>query len=191
LFSDAVFAIAMTILAVSLRLPLGTTDAGVAHALRVSVPSILAYFLSFVVIGRYWLTHHRYFRHIYRVDSTMLALNLAMLSIVAFLPFPTQVLGEYGHSRAAVIFYAASVALLGALATAGWAYASHGHRLIRPDTPARFVRLSLWRGGAVAAVFALSIPVALISPTAGEWFWLLLVVTNFALALVYGRLSDA
>jgi len=191
LFSDAVFAIAMTLLALSLRLPASTTRAGVAHALRASIPSILVYFLSFTVIGRYWLLHHRYFRHIRQVDSNLLVLNLAMLSMVAFLPFPTQVLGEYGHSRAAVIFYASSVALLGALATGLWAYASHAHRLVRPDTTVVFVRLSLWRGAAVATVFALSIPVALINARAGEWFWLLLIVTNFTLGRVYGRVSDA
>ena len=191
LFSDAVFAIAMTVLALSLHLPASTPQAGVAHALRASIPSILVYFLSFTVIGRYWLLHHRYFRRIRQVDSKLLVLNLAMLSMVAFLPFPTQVLGEYGHSRAAVIFYASSVALLGALATGLWAYASHAHRLIRPDTTEVFVKLSLWRGAAVATVFALSIPVALINAHAGEWFWLLLVVTNFTLARVYGRVSDA
>ncbi len=191
LFSDAVFAIAMTVLALSLHLPASTTQAGVAHALRASIPAILVYFLSFTVIGRYWLLHHRYFRHIRQVDSKLLVLNLAMLSMVAFLPFPTQVLGEYGHSRPAVIFYASSVASLGALAFALWAYASHAHRLIRPDTTEAFVRLSLWRGGAVATVFALSIPVALINARAGEWCWLLIVVANVTLARVYGRISHA
>jgi uncharacterized membrane protein len=191
LFSDAVFAIAMTVLALSLHLRAGTTESGVAHALRASIPSILVYFLSFAVIGRYWLTHHRYFRLIRRVDAKLLVLNLAMLSMVAFLPFPTQVLGEYGHSRAAVIFYAASVALLGALATGLWAYASYAHRLIRADTPDLYVRYWLWRGATVPVVFALSIPVALISPHAGEVFWLLLLFASFALARVYGRRSVA
>jgi TMEM175 potassium channel family protein len=191
LFSDAVFAIAMTVLALSLHLPASTTRAGVAHALRVAIPSILVYFLSFTVIGRYWLLHHRYFRHIRRVDSTLLALNLAMLSMVAFLPFPTQVLGAYGHSSAAVVFYASSVSLLGALAFGLWAYASHGHRLLRPDTTDAFIRLSLWRGGAVATVFALSIPVALVNARAGEWCWLFVAVANLTLARFYGRLSDA
>jgi uncharacterized membrane protein len=189
LFSDAVFAIAMTLLALSLHLRAGTTEAGVAHALRSSIPSILVYFLSFAVIGRYWFTHHRYFRLIRRVDSKLLVLNLAMLSLVAFLPFPTQVLGEYGHSRAAVIFYAASVALLGALATALWAYASYAHQLIRADTTDLYVRYWLWRGATVAVVFALSIPVALINARAAEWFWLLLLLASFTLARVYGRRS--
>jgi len=190
-FSDAVFAIAMTVLVVSLRLPADTTNAGVAAALRKELPSVYAYFLSFAVIGLYWVAHHRHFRLICRIDSTMLLLNLAALSLVAFLPFPTQVLGENTGSRAAVIFYAATVALLGALITGSWAYDCYHHRLIRPDTPDALVRHSLWRGVIVVAVFTLSIPVAFVHPHAAELFWLLIVPGRFVLHRAYGSIAGS
>ena len=77
-----------------------------------------------------------------------------------------------------MIFYVSSVALLGALALGLWAYASHAHRPLRPDTTEVFVTLSLWRGGTVATVFALSIPVARINARARECCWPLIVVAN-------------
>ncbi len=168
MFSDGVFAIAMTLLAVSLRLPDNVTSAGIPHALRHELPSILTYFLSFAVVGIYWLADHRYFGKIQAIDSRFLVLNLVVLSLVAFLPFPTTVLGEYATTTAAVIFYAASVALLGTAVTVLWAYASHGRRLLRPDTSDVFIRYTFWRGALAASVFALSIPVALISARAGR-----------------------
>jgi TMEM175 potassium channel family protein len=191
LFSDAVFAIAMTILAISLRLPDGTTNSGVAHALHEAIPAIGAYFLSFAVIGVYWLGHHRFFRHIARVDSKMLVLNLAVLSLVAFLPFPTQVLGVHGSSRAAVIFYAATVAVLGTIVSVSWAYAGWKGRLLLPGTPRSFVRHTLGRSLAVAAVFAASIPIALVNTEAAQFFWLLVLVSHEVLARFYGRISAA
>jgi uncharacterized membrane protein len=81
-FSDAVFAIAMTLLALTLSLPAGTTNADVASALHKSIPSMLTYALSFGVIAIYWLAHHRMFRYIRRLDATLLVLNLASLGAI-------------------------------------------------------------------------------------------------------------
>jgi uncharacterized membrane protein len=128
-FSDAVFAIAMTLLALSLRLPATTTDHGVARALGDALPSIYSYALSFTIIALYWLAHHRMFRYICRLNVVLLGINLATLGVVAFVPFPTSVLGDHGASTAAVVFYAATMAVLGALVTALWGYASHGASL--------------------------------------------------------------
>ena len=137
-FSDAVFAIAMTLLALSLRLPSTTKDRDVAQALVDALPSISSYVLSFAIIALYWLAHHRMFRYICRVDAVLLFLNLATLGVVAFVPFPTSVLGDHGNTTAAVVFYAATMVLLGGLASALWGYASHTRRLITADTPTGF-----------------------------------------------------
>jgi TMEM175 potassium channel family protein len=189
-FSDAVFAIAMTVLALSLKLPARTTDAGVAHALQDALPSIYTYVLSFAVVGLYWLAHHRMFRYITRFDSVLLALNLATLGTVAFTPFPTSVLGDHGNTTAAVVFYAATMSVLGGLVTVLWAYASRGYRLIAPTTPHAFIRHTLWRGAAVPVVFLGSIPIAFASPNAAEWFWLLIVVIRIVLRRRYGSVLE-
>jgi uncharacterized membrane protein len=185
-FSDAVFAIAMTVLALSLRLPSTTTDHGVARALEDALPSIYSYGLSFAIISLFWLAHHRMFRYICRLDVVLLVLNLAALGVVAFVPFPTSVLGEHGDTTAAVVFYASTMAVLGGLVTLLWGYASHEHHLIAAETPMVFVRHSLWRSLVVPAVFAASIPIAFADPSAAEWFWLTIVLFRFALRRRFG-----
>jgi uncharacterized membrane protein len=189
-FSDAVFAISITVLTLSLRLPAHTTNAGVAHALRKAIPSVFTYVLSFAVIGLYWIAHHRMFRYIDRLDATLLVLNLAALCVVAFVPFPTSVLGDHGNTTAAVVFYAATMCMLGGVVLALWIYAVHHHRLTKADTPALFVKHSLWRGVTVPVVFAASIPIAFADPHAAEWFWLIIVICPAFLRRQYGSVYD-
>jgi uncharacterized membrane protein len=187
-FSDAVFAISMTVLTLSLSIPARTTDAGVAHALREAMPSVFTYLLSFTVIGFYWLAHHRMFRYISRLDEVLLFLNLAMLAVVAFVPFPTSVLGDHGDTTAAVVFYAATMSRLGLLVSGLWFYAAHNHRLIVSNTPSRFSDHALWRSITVPAAFLVSIPIAFASPRAAEWFWLIIVVTRVLLRRRFGSI---
>ena len=189
-FSDAVFAIAMTVLALTLSIPAGTTDAGVAHALDKAIPSMFSYALSFAVIAIYWLTHHRMFRYIRRLDTTLLVLNLASLGAIAFVPFPTSVLGEHGSTTAAVVFYAATMGVLGGLVSAFWMYATHDRRFIRADTPPRFVNHALWRAISLPAVFVASIPIAFADPQAAKLFWLVIVVVRVLLRRQYGSIYD-
>jgi uncharacterized membrane protein len=187
-FSDAVFAIAMTVLALTLRLPAHTTDRGVPHALRQALPSVYSYALSFAVIGLYWLAHHRIFRFINRLDTALLVLNLSMLGFVAFVPFPTSVLGDHGHTTAAVVFYASTMAMLGSLLAGLWAYASHRARLIEENTDPGFVRHSLVRSLVVPIVFFVSIPIAFADPVAAEWFWLAIPIGLGLLRRRYGSI---
>ena len=187
-FSDAVFAIAMTLLALTLSIPAATTDAGVAHALHQAIPSMFSYALSFAVIAIYWLTHHRMFHYIRRLDTTLLVLNLAGLGVTAFVPFPTAVLGDHGGTTAAVVFYAATMGVLGGLVAAFWMYATHDRRFVQADTPPRFVDHALWRAISLPAVFIASIPIAFADPQAAKFFWLVIVVIRVLLRRQYGSI---
>jgi uncharacterized membrane protein len=178
-FSDAVFAIAMTLLAVGIRVPAVARDQ-VASAISHLAGPIAGYFLTFAVIGVYWVTHHRMFGYIERIDTGLIALNLVLLSLIALMPVPSDLLGRDG-GRAAVIFYAVVVSLVGLATAALWLYATIGHRLVSPDLPRHVVVGSALRSLSVPLVFGLSIPIALASPTAAEWFWLTLVVSGVAL----------
>lgn len=105
-FSDAVFAIAITLLVIELRLPElaeGATDASVADALGRLAPRLFAYGLSFAIIGLYWLAHWRRFQRIERTDHRLAVLNLVLLAFVALIPFPTGVIGEHGDTAPAVV----------------------------------------------------------------------------------------
>jgi len=117
-FSDAVFAIAMTLLVVDLRLPelVSDTESEIVAALWDLRWDVFAYILSFLVIGSFWLAHWRRYHHIQRVDGRHAAINILFLGTVAFIPVPTSVLGTAGDPPVTVAFYAVCVSLAGLLA---------------------------------------------------------------------------
>jgi uncharacterized membrane protein len=94
-FSDGVFAIAITLLIIEIGVPHVTGEESLSEALGDLWPSYGAYVLSFVMIGIYWANHHSLFRLFMRTDHFFLILNVFFLMAIAFLPFPTAVLGEY------------------------------------------------------------------------------------------------
>ena len=99
---------------------------------------------------------------------------------------PHLVLGNHGNTTAAVVFYAATMGLLGGLVTLLWVYASRDYRLISPMTPQAFVSNRFWRSVAVPIVLIASIPIAFANPNAAEWFWLLIFLIRIFLRRHYG-----
>ena len=186
-FSDCVFAIAMTILALTIRIPAVRSDQ-VARAIRDLVPQLASYFLSFAVISLFWLGHHRMFSQIRRLDTALIVINLILLSLVALMPFPTELLGRYGNSVPAVVLYAATTAVAGAASAAIWLWAAKGHRLIDPSMPHEMVVHYAARVITVPVVFTLSIPIALVSTSAAEDFWLVVIVLRIVYRRRFGRL---
>ncbi|HEY9877049.1 MAG TPA: TMEM175 family protein [Leptolyngbyaceae cyanobacterium] len=162
-FTDAVFAIAITLLALNLRLPQSVHSSGLAHNLQDLIPQYQSYATSFCVIGLYWISHHHYFRFIRRYNYTFVGINIALLMGIAFLPFATSVLDDYSNQRSAVVFYALCMATTGFLKTLLWYYASHQFRLVsRFTSPQRIQRLT-WRAMIPPVVFTLSIGLALLN----------------------------
>jgi uncharacterized membrane protein len=125
-FSDAVFAIVMTLLVLDIRVPDVAAQEEVPGLVFELWPKILSYVLSFLVIGLYWIGHHQTFRYVQSYDRTLLRLNLVFLLSISFIPFPTDLLGEYGGLRFAVIFYAASLGLARLLLALVWWYIVSG-----------------------------------------------------------------
>jgi len=172
--SDGVFAIAITLLILEIAVPATTSNAGLPKALLGLWPRYLAYLVSFVVIARFWMIHRLAFRLIARDDPVLVWLNLLLLLFVAFLPFPTAVVGEHAGSSAAAILYAASVILASLASAAYWWYASGRGRLLRPDAGRAQVRALRARGLSSPVFFALTLPIALFAPYAAEIAWLLI-----------------
>jgi uncharacterized membrane protein len=111
-FSDAVFAIAITLLVLDLRLPPPVHGAVDVSGIG---PKLFGFALSFAVIGIYWLSHHRLFGGLQADDGALRVVNLAFLASVVFLPFPTSVIAEYPAASFSVRFYACSVGAVGVL----------------------------------------------------------------------------
>jgi TMEM175 potassium channel family protein len=124
-FSDAVFAITVTLLVLGIRAP--ADYANLPHGLVALWPSYLAYALTFLFIGQVWANHHVMFDHIRVADRVILLLNTVLLMIVAFLPFATSVLAgalRSGHGlRTAAVFYGIAFDATALTFNAVWQYA--------------------------------------------------------------------
>lgn len=171
-FSDAVFAIAMTLLVLEIKVPEARPDE-MADALVELLPEFFAYVLSFAIIGYNWMIHHRKFRVINGYDSGLVWLNLLLLFLVAFAPFTTALLSESDPSTPAVALYAAVVGSMSLAQYLLWAHARRAGLLAESVDIGvyRHVRRSLL---ATVAVFAASIIIALFSPVIAMFSWVLI-----------------
>lgn len=176
-FSDAVFAIAITLLALEIRLPKSETvltDTQLLQQLGGMWQRYLGYFLSFMVIGVFWMAHHRKFRLIKRYDSRLILLNIVLLMVIAFIPFPTSLISEYPGSVPTSI-YAATMIVGELLFLFIWWYASHNNRLIDPHLDAKQRRRQFVSPIATGVVFLVSIGIALFDPTLAKFSWILIM----------------
>ncbi len=180
--SDGVFAIALTLLVLNVTPPLlGPGHEGVLGSrLLDHGQEYYSYALGFAVIGLLWVRHHTFFRGVDRIDTALTVLNLVYLGLVAFLPFPTRILGLYGHQPAAVVLYAVTVATVSIFARLMTVHAVRSGLL--SDAGRREVRRRQhWI--IVPAVFLVSIPIALVDTRAAMYCWALVVV----LPMIYRR----
>jgi uncharacterized membrane protein len=178
-FSDAVFAIAMTLLVVGIGIP-HVRDSKIDDALSEKGNEIFGFFLSFLVIGMYWLAHHRFFARLVAVDGRFMRLNLCYLAAIAFMPFPTGLVGSYGDSEAVVIvLYAVTLAVASALESMLFWHAHHA-RLMRRQLDEAAVRNYMIASLAPAVIFVISIPIAtLFDPGLGLLTWILIFPAEF------------
>jgi uncharacterized membrane protein len=179
-FGDGVFAIAMTLLIVTVQVPPDISLNQLVSRLRILGPEIFSFFLSFAVIGRYWLAHHQFFALLACVNRRLIRWNLVYLAFVAFLPFPTALLGEYPEIPFSVISYALSSALVSSLETMVFTVGVKDH-LFERALPHDVYRFGMMASLAPVAVFAFSTPLALWKPAAGMLFWLLIWPIEFFL----------
>ena len=175
-FSDAVFAIAITLLALEIRLPEGdfAEDAALGQALFAMSDAYLAFAISFWVIASFWIGHHRMFLHIRRYDDRLLLLNFVLLMLIAFVPFPTTLISDYDN-RTATIVYAATMVAIGLTMILITVYASGPGKLTDAPPPALWRQRGVTRSLAVVLVFGLSIGIAFIDPDWAMYSWLLLI----------------
>ncbi|HLI57603.1 MAG TPA: TMEM175 family protein [Actinomycetota bacterium] len=182
--SDGIFAIAMTLVAFQIQTP--NSGVHLTAALKREAPSYGVFALTFFVIGRFWMGHHRLFSRMKRVDDRMMGINLFLLAAIAVLPFPSGVLGRFGNQSVAVALYAANMVAVGGLLGLLTLTASRRHLLMASmDGPA--VRRALWRSWSVVIVFGISIPVAFLSPSVAAYLWIALMPVLFGLRRLESR----
>lgn len=167
-FSDGVFAVAITLLALELRVP--DDESSMVHRLLEIWPSYLAYAVSFLTIGIMWLNHHTMFSHIVRVDRMLLVLNLLLLMVVALVPFPTALVGdELGRhpqgadARTVMVTYGIVMILMSIGFSATWWYAIFHRGMLDEKLPSHAIRRSIPRFGFGFAGYIVATLIAFVS----------------------------
>ncbi|MEZ4507099.1 MAG: TMEM175 family protein [Thermomicrobiales bacterium] len=179
--SDGVFAFAMTLLVVSIEIPdLSDSDAkGVlARDLWDTWPQVISYVIGFLVIAFMWGSHRRTFARIRDYDDTLVKLNILLLMFVAFLPFPTGILGEYGDLAIPAVFYAVILLTISVLFIVIIDHLDqHRELMTRRGKGFDFPRAKT-RHLVTAGIFLLSIPAAFAFPGFGQLIWILLAFNH-------------
>ena len=170
-FSDGVFSIAITLLVLNLGIEKGLTEAKIDDALWNLREDLLAYGISFAVIGRFWLVHHRFFSEVEAFDGRLIGLNMLYLGWIVLIPFSSEVLGEYGGETTAVVLYSVNLAVVVLLGLLMNVYARR-RGLTKVDDHTH--RENQIRSVYIAGVFLLSIPLAFSAPSLAPFLWLVL-----------------
>ncbi len=185
-FSDGVFGFAMTLLISTVVIPAVRIE-NLGEELTNEIPDLISFFVTFVVIGHYWLAHHRMFAAVNSVSIRVMRLNLVYMALIAFMPFPTALFGRYTDAPITVIIYSAALALASVIQALMF-------RELRSDGS---LRMSLsdqeYRSVAIAilipaAIFAVSAVVALFAAPWAPSIWILIVPAEW---LVGRRSSNA
>ncbi len=180
--SDGVFAFALTLLVLSLTVPVSKTpgvsltNGQLGAALNHDWGVFVAYAFAFVMIALWWSIHNRTFYYIAKFDSTLVWLNLLLLAQIAVMPFILSVFATYGIGQSnplqyAIVLFAAVQATLGATGTAIWEYARRA-KLTRPGISDEISDFFTRRGLYTSAVFVISIGISFYSVGYAELSWI-------------------
>lgn len=165
----------MTLLVVGIAVPTladGDSVNDLADAINDLSGSLVSFFINFAVIGRYWIAHHQFFSLLSRLDPGLIGINLVYLAFIAFLPFPTALLGQYFENPLSVAIYAGAVAIVSGIEVVLFRHAYRHRLLTRPLKP------EVYRWGALMSLspvifFVASMPVAFLNTTLAVAIWFL------------------
>lgn len=191
--SDGIFAFALTLLVLQLTVPAavcaGTATSPAPSASQCSVlvnqalaheyTSFIYYAEAFIIIGVWWVIHHRQFRFIGRYDGRLVAMNLAFLGTIAIAPFVLGLYLNYPDTVAGSFLFATEQAAAGFLLLALWVHAER-RGLLNDDADGstrRYIRL---RGTLLPSCFAVGMAVALVAPAGVQFVWLAALVVSFS-----------
>lgn len=159
LFSDAVFAIAITLLVIEIKIPEvhneELSEKKLLSALRDLIPKFIGFLVSFLLIGQYWMVHHRMFGYVINFNQRLIWLNILFLLAIALMPFSTGFYSEYAGMPVItpVIFYTCNIAWLGIVNFFMWRYLSHPRHRLTENLSPQLARYSSLRAITVPVIF--------------------------------------
>lgn len=170
LFSDAVFAIAITLLIIDLKVPdllPPVTDQKMSDAVIALIPKFTGFILSFFLIGLYWTIHHRIFGFVIGYTNKLIWLNLIFLFGIVLMPFSTSFYSEYllEYLKLPVILYAINISFLGIMNYVVWKYVSNPQNHLTENLPPLLPQYYSFRALAIPAIFMVMLVLYLYIPT--------------------------
>ncbi len=187
---DGIFAVAMTLLVIELKLPEhGTVHNNVEliNAVIQLIPKFIAWFISFFVLALFWLGHHRLFHYVRHVDGKLLAFSLVQLGFVSLMPFASALSGEYGGALFSQVFYSANMACLATLALLTGTYVYRHHELTMTPIPQVVYRGMRIRTLGLVIISICAVVIAAYIPFAGNSAFSLMIFIGFAVRRMEAR----
>jgi uncharacterized membrane protein len=187
-FSDAVFAFAITLMAISIDipdLPSDLSQSQLLEKLRDIYPQIEDYIISFAVIAIFWISYHQVFNHIKGSPISMVYLNLLFLLFITLLSLTTSFVINYGSYQISYILYCVVVIVTSSLLVLIWQYATKDHRLVDKNMDPLFIKGTFFLLLSIPIIFGISIIISFIDLAIAQYFWLGLIPFNVLIRYKY------
>jgi len=160
---DGVFAIALTLLILEIKISHADSDGELTKQLIGLIPKFFAYFLSFAILGLLWFEHQMVSHYVIRSDRIHIWLNLAFLLCISLIPFSASLLGENLSHRSATIFYGVNLFMTGLIQYIHWEYITQNNRLIDENLDRRLVRAIQKTFLFIPLIYAIAIEISFFS----------------------------
>jgi len=180
--ADGIFAVAMTLLVLDVKLPDGevyTSNHDLIERLLSLEHVYVIYFVSFIVLGMFWVAHHRAFHYIRYVDHTLLWINLFFLFVITSVPFGTDLLGDHNKLTFPYLYFGSKVLLLSSILVIQILYLRWHPELAQPSLTAAVVRQVVKRTAIFALVPVLSMAAVFYNTRLALYVYLLLPIVHF------------
>jgi uncharacterized membrane protein len=187
-FSDAVFAFAITLMALSIDipdLPLNLSQSELLQRLDDFYPQFEDYIISFAVIAIFWISYHQVFNHIKGSHISMVYLNLLFLLLITLLSLTTSFVINYSSYQIPYIIYCVVVIMTSSLLVGIWWYATKGHRLVDKNMHPLFIKGTFFNLLSVPIIFFLSIDISFVDLDIAQYFWLSIIPVNVLIRYKY------
>ena len=191
--TDGIFATVMTVLVLSLSIPViapGATNAEVAFDIGMLVPNILAYVLGFLLLAVLWISHHNIFHYMTRVDRPLLWLNTLFLLTIGFLPFSTALMGKYNSLQLPVVIFGTNIIAISLCMLGILSYSSRAGLLVVPERDERIMARirSRWRTGPI--FYLVAIMLSFVSPLISFAAYVAILIFMVVQSIFWLRISS-
>jgi uncharacterized membrane protein len=189
-FGDAIFAFAITLMALSIEipdLPPNLTEPELMARLGETYIGLESYLISFAIIAVFWISYHQIFNFIIGSHMTIVYLNLLFLLFITLLSISTSLIINYGTYQIPFIIYSIVVGLSSSLLAVIWGYATKGYRLIDKNINPSFIKGSMINLISIPIVFVISIFISFVDLNIAQYFWLIIVPVNITIKRKYRR----